>query len=369
MSSIPVDIAAIDCEGFAREVGALRDEIEASLGDEDICHLKKIETWGRVGTLLGALTSWIAPNPVSIAALAFGRGTRWVLMHHIGHRAYDHVPNVPARYTSKVFARGPRRLIDWADWLTPEAWIYEHNVLHHARTAEESDPDLIEKNTEMIRRYPKALRIPALVALSMIWRFGFYAPNAIRAWKQRGVPQGAELSDYDLKTMLSSFFDAHYWRTGCVPYALLHFALFPALFLAVSPWAAFSVLCNSILAEVVTNVHSFLAVLPNHCGADLYRYEQRASTRAEATVRQVVSSTNYATGSDVLGASTLWLNLHIEHHVWPDLPLLQYRLAQPRLKALCGKYGVSYAQEPLFQRVRKMRDIVVGKASMRRMRA
>ena len=46
------------------------------------------------------------PNPISMALLSLGRGTRWMLMHHIGHRGYDRVPNVPAKYTSKVFARG-----------------------------------------------------------------------------------------------------------------------------------------------------------------------------------------------------------------------------------------------------------------------
>ena len=118
---------------------------------------------GRAATALGLATCWIAPNPLSAAALSFGRSTRWLLMHHIGHRGYDKVPGVPARYTSKVFARGRRRFVDWADWMIPEAWIYEHNVLHHSHTGEDRDPDLIERNAETLRssNLPMAARYAA----------------------------------------------------------------------------------------------------------------------------------------------------------------------------------------------------------------
>ncbi len=32
---------------------------------------------------------------------------------------------------SQRFAQGKRRFIDWFDWILPEAWNYEHNILHH----------------------------------------------------------------------------------------------------------------------------------------------------------------------------------------------------------------------------------------------
>lgn len=57
--------------------------------------------------------------------------------------------------------------------------------------------------------------------------------------------------------------------------------------------------------------------------------------------------------------------LQIEHHVWPDLSMLQYQKGAPKLKAICEKHGVPYVQENVFERLRKTVDIMVGKTTMR----
>ncbi len=60
-----VGIDSIDVEALARDLDALRAEIDASLGPEDLEHLLKIERWGRRCAALGYATAWIAPNLVS----------------------------------------------------------------------------------------------------------------------------------------------------------------------------------------------------------------------------------------------------------------------------------------------------------------
>ena len=42
------DLASVDVDGFHRELKALREELDASLGEPDAAHLRKIERWGRV---------------------------------------------------------------------------------------------------------------------------------------------------------------------------------------------------------------------------------------------------------------------------------------------------------------------------------
>ena len=362
------DLGTIDCDGFVRELHALRSEIDATLGEEDFAHLRKLERWGRACTAFGLATAGVAPNPFSALALALGRGTRWMLMHHVAHRGYDRVPGIPARYTSKVFARGRRRFLDWIDWVTPEAWVYEHNVCHHSHTAEPRDPDLIERNTEMLRDWPgpRALRYLGIGILSVIWRPGFYGPTALRVWKERGTRNEDEAGTYDWPTILRSVTDPDYLKSGAIPYAAAHFVALPLLYAPLGPWAVWSAFWNSVLADVLTNMHSLAVVLPNHSGDDLYRYEDRPASRAEATVRQLISSANYATGSDLAGFLQLGLNYQIEHHIWPDLPMLKYRQVQPKVKALCAKYGVPYVQESLLARLKKMSDVVVGTSAMRR---
>jgi fatty acid desaturase len=351
-----LDLEAIDLDGFARAIKALRRDLDATLGPDDLRHLRRVERWGRIATVIGLATAPIAPNPVSAVALALGRSTRWLLMHHIGHRGYDRVPGVSARHTSRVFARGWRRFVDWADWMIPEAWIYEHNVLHHQHTGEMHDPDLIEQNVEPIHRgrSPLWMRRVLLAALAASWRVSYYAPNTLRAWWHRHAtptaPQGTPLRPLLLRCIL--------------PYAFLQFVALPALFVPLGTWAVFSAWCNSLLADVLVNLHTFFVVGPNHSGDDVYRFDDRPASRGEFYVRQVVGSVNYRTGGDLTDYAHLWLNYQIEHHLFPDAPMLAYRRVQPRVQEICERFGVPYLQEPVPTRFAKMSRVFVGTAQM-----
>jgi fatty acid desaturase len=317
-----------------------------------------MERWGRVCTTLGMLSAGIAPNPASALLLSLGRSTRWLLMHHVGHRGYDKVPGVPARYTSKVFARGKRRFLDWPDWMLPEAWIYEHNVLHHSFTGEERDPDLIERNTEELRKYPEPVRYALLGLLSITWRASYYAPNTLDTYRAR--------LDAKLGTEQSEGRNRELWLQCYLPYAALHFGLLPLAYLPLGPWGVFSSFSNQVMAELLTNLHTFLVVGPNHSGDDLYRFDDRPTSRAEHALRQVLGSTNYRTGGDLVDYGHLFLNYQIEHHLFPDVPMRQYQKVQPKVRAICEKHGIPYVEQSVFSRAKKMLDIAVGKTKMRR---
>ena len=354
----PFDLNAVDLEAFFADIKALRREIDASLGEDDLNHLYKMERWGRVCTALGLLSAGIAPNPASALLLSLGRSTRWLLMHHVGHRGYDKVPGVPARYTSKVFAKGKRRFLDWPDWMLPEAWIYEHNVLHHSFTGEERDPDLIERNTEELRKYPEPVRYALLGLLSITWRASYYAPNTLDTYRAR--------LDAKLGTEQSEGRNRELWLRCYLPYAALHFGLLPLAYLPLGPWGVFSSFSNQVMAEALTNFHTFLVVGPNHSGDDLYRFDDRPTSRAEHALRQVLGSTNYRTGGDLVDYAHLFLNYQIEHHLFPDVPMRQYQKVQPKVRAICEKHGIPYVEQSVFSRAKKMLDIAVGKTKMRR---
>ena len=137
------ELSQMDLEGFGESIEKLRKSVYGTISPDDFAHLRRVERWGRIATAIGYLTAWIIPNPITAFALALGQSTRWLLAHHITHRGYDRVPGIPARYTSRGFAKGWRRYIDWFDWIEPAAWDYEHNQLHHYHTAEETDPDQV----------------------------------------------------------------------------------------------------------------------------------------------------------------------------------------------------------------------------------
>jgi hypothetical protein len=54
-----------------------------------------------------------------------------------------------------------------------------------------------------------------------------------------------------------------------------------------------------------------------------------------------------------------WLNYQVEHHMFPNLSMLSYQRAQPRVKALCAKFGIPYTQHSVWWRVKKTLDIMV----------
>ena len=49
--------------------------------------------------------------------------------------------------------------------------------------------------------------------------------------------------------------------------------------------------------------------------------------------------------------------------MWPDMSMRCYQRAQPKVKAICEKYGMPYVQESVFKRVRQLVDVMVGKKS------
>lgn len=347
------DFAHVDVDAFLADLQVLRETVQASLGPEDVAHLRKIERIGRFSSALGYATAWLGPNPVSMVGLAFGRSTRWLLMHHIGHRGYDKVPEIPARYTSRVFARGSRRFLDWADWMLPEAWCYEHNVLHHGFTGELKDPDLIEQNTEWVHalRVPVATKYALMGLLSITWKASYYAPNTLAMLRKR---DGKEESWWALL------------RSCYLPYAGLTFGLLPLSFAWLGPIAVGSALINSVAAEALCNLHTFVVVGPNHTGDDLYRFDDKPASKGEAMLRQVLGSVNYPTGTEWVDYAHLWLNYQIEHHLFPDLPMLKYRAVAPEVRAICAKHGIPYVQENVFTRVRKMLSVAVGTSRMKR---
>ena len=118
----------------------------------------------------------------------------------------------------------------------------------------------------------------------------------------------------------------------------------------------------SVVAEVLTNLHTFAIVVTNHAGSDVYRFEGKPRSQGEFYLRQVLGSVNFRTGGDVNDLLHGWLNYQIEHHVWPDLSMRQYQLAQPRLRAICERHGVPYLQQSVFARVVMLWKVMVGDA-------
>lgn len=364
-----------EIEQFGEELAALRRRIIARLGEEDIAHLKKIERRGRISSFIGYALSWTGINPLAAFLIGFGHFTRWLLAHHILHKGYDKVPGIPKRYTSEHFARGKRRWIDWFDWIHPTGWHHEHNILHHYHTGEDADPDLVERHVEFLRNapLPKIIKRAFVLIAGLTWKYTYYAPNTITVMQSESLKRAKQASLAFLT--IKGIFDLRQptvralWSRCYLPYGVVHFLVIPLLFSPLGKEAMTAVFINKLLAECFTNLHSFLIIAPNHCGSDLCRYDFHFDTKEEFYVTQVLGTANYATGNDVIDHLHIWLNYQIEHHLFPDIPMLQYQLIQPEIKALCQKYKLPYIQESVFTRFEKMMKVCIGESSMKRITA
>jgi fatty acid desaturase len=359
---------------FIEALDALGREIRRDLSGADLEHFRRLERIGRACTALGWATSWMGPNLLSAALLAQGRTTRWTTVaHHISHGGLARAPGRPDRYAPAGFAKGWRRYVHWLDVIPPDGWAAEHDVLHHTRLGERADPDLVEDNLRWLREsgLPLPVRYAVLVLLASAWKWIYYAPNTLQeAFAARAKAAG--LPDERLKLADLRVWGLHtakgreLWLRHLLPYAALNFVLVPSLFLPLGPLAAGSAAANSLLAELLTNLHTFVIITTNHVGDDVFAFDGPPTSREDFLLRQIVGSVDYQTGGDAVDLLHGWLNYQIEHHLWPDLSPLQYRKAQPRLKALCEAHGVPYVQEPVWRRLRKTLDVMVGAADMKR---
>ncbi|WP_426994568.1 fatty acid desaturase family protein [Methylomonas sp. CM2] len=361
---------SVDREQLAKDISELHRQALADIGPEDYRHMKRMERWGQLSSLAGYATAWLAPNPVSALLISQGSFTRWTqVAHPIQHRGYDKVDAAPKHYKSRHFAQGWRRFLDWPDWMTPAGWHHEHDVLHHYRLGETADPNNAEHNMQWLRqsKLPMWLRYAIVAVFSGIWKVSYYTPRTHKELRLLAARQHDRPAPPMTRLGAWSWFTPQgraLWSESILPYVAYRFVLLPALFLPLGGFAATSVLLNSLLAEIFTNMHTFLVMIPNHAGDDVMGFDDKAKGKGEFYLRQILGSVNYPTGSNFNDFFYGWLNYQIEHHLWPDLPLSQYQKLQPKVKAVCDKHGIPYCQDSVFKRLLKAVDIMVGKTSM-----
>ena len=388
---------------YAQELKDLGKVLAAQQGSEDVAHLNKIVLWQRSCTAVGLLTAAVAPNPLTMFALAAGCMTRWTIVaHHVCHGGFDKC-DTGGRYNRFSFGVGSlyRRCTDWLDWMLVEAWNVEHNQLHHYCLGEDKDPDLVERNLKLIRDLPTwmlPLKYAVTFFMMCTWKWYYYSPNTFKMLKlhqrrREGKPTPWTAEEQEAPCVVGSwltpwygkfFTNVEFFGRVLGPFFAVRFLLLPALCTAlyvgayqllggsapvaeVARSAYMSSLINFFFGELLTNAWSFLNIATNHCGDDLYRFEGHAAPRSPSFyLRQVTSSVNFTTGTDFGDFCHGWLNYQIEHHLWPDLSMRSYQKAQPLVEAICKKHGVPYVQHNVWWRLKKTVDIIVGNNSMRR---
>ena len=375
----------IDKEQLKKDI----EEAKATIGtpsEEDFQHLLKMEKWGRMFTFsgyflialisavelgLGGLSGFIFWPLAIVAAVLISTGNvgRWAnVSHPILHGAYDKVPNVPERYTKKFYAKGARRHLDWLDWITPDAWAYEHNIMHHYHLGEADDPDNVERNMQWLiqSKTPMWARRLFVYVFAGTWKFTYYAPNTLRILQNKKLKEEnkKEILDYEFDPRTPFGFEL--WWNYYLPYGAIKFIVIPALFIPFGVTAVFNALIIVLIAEFFANLHSFLVIVPNHSAEDIYMFNEPYKGHGEFYLRQIMGSVNYNTGSDWIDYMHGFLNYQVEHHIYPDMPLSFYQKTQPLIKEICKKHNLEYRQESVFKRMSMTVDLMIGKTKLLR---
>jgi fatty acid desaturase len=386
-------VADLDYEGFGKEVTALGKQLLKETGPKDLEHLEKLVAWRNVAALIGLATVWMPPNPITILALSTWTYASWTMVaHHTCHGGYNRVVESGEKFHSRNFALSlPRRVRDWLDWMQPEAWNLEHNRLHHYKLNEVHDPDLVQRNLEFVRQDDGSmiLKYAKVFAFLPIWKWYYYAPNTFKVLQiakyksetGKEIPKDVDTTqaltvigmlrpkDDSERALLDIVKPAAFFSRVLAPFFLLRFVFLPLPLLAIpglGPTLFSHAMINLVVAELLTNIHGFVTIVTNHAGEDLYTFDDAVKPKTPSFyVRQIVGSANYQYGNDIVDFAHGFLNYQVEHHVWPDLSMLQYQRGAPRLKGICDKYGVPYVQESVFERLRKTLRIMVGKTTMR----
>lgn len=325
---------------FAAELDAVHEEVKAKLGAADVAYIKKVEQVARASEIVGRLLIHFSLDPVTWSAGVFALSIHNQLhATEIGHSAlhgsWDGLAGAQLFYSGSF------------KWKTPvdeESWKREHNILHHQYTnIIGKDPDLsygIMRASEQIPWIPYHLIQLAQffwTAPFFLWIIATYATGLVDViHADHGTSYAKILPNKKPKTVLRAF---NKTMKKMLPYSVYNFVLWPAL--AGPMW--WKVLVGNMTADAVRNVYSAATIYAGHFGDDLEYFDNdfKAHGRGEWYKAQVEAAHNY----DVpLPISILCggLDTQIEHHLFPKLPPNRLRDIQPRVQAICERYGVRY---------------------------
>jgi len=381
----------LDMDEIKKDFRALGKELMKNQGQEDVDHLKRIVFATNAASILGLCLSVCSPMYVIpwvlISTVIFARFA--IVNHHVSHGGFENcLDDDSQKYRRFTFARGSvlRRLADWPDHILPSAWDFEHNHLHHHYLNEDTDPDLVERNVDGIRNanLPVLVKYVAVAFFVFTWRWSYYASNTFATLieknrlKKSNHGQSVTVVHLFMGKMFPSWnprnvpLESFIFRVP-LPYLAYQFVFLPfllviayVLLIAPSSWSLVrNIFANLILADLLSNAHSFLTIVTNHAGKDMYRWRTKCAPMSGAFyVRAIVSSANFSAGNEIFDFLHGYLNYQAEHHCFPRLSMLSYQKAMPRVKALAKKHGIPYTQESVWIRLKKTIDIMIGKESM-----
>ena len=318
-----------EAAAFGHELDQLRREVVASLGQEDVDHIRRVIRTARYAEASGRLALHVGLDPVSfsagVAALALSKILENMeIGHNVMHGQYDWTkdPDLDSRS------------YEWDLVSTADAWRHSHNYEHHTFTnIVGKDRDIgyaVVRVSAEQRWHPVYVVQPvSALVLAFIFQWGVGLHDLRLAEVLRGEQSFAEL-----RARARPFLAKAGWQVA------KDYLFFPALAL----WNAPRVIAGNLLANMARNLWSFAVIFCGHfpAGVRLYTEEEvQGESRGEWFVRQLNGSANIE-GTRLFHIATGHLSHQIEHHLFPDLPAARYPDLARRVRAICERHGQAY---------------------------
>lgn len=332
---------------FGRALDALRDEIEAEIGAEDVEHMRRIRALSRRMELLGRVMIWGSFEPLGFG---LGVGALWLhkvlelmeIGHTLLHGTFDRVPNA-----EDLSSRG----FDWKAPIDELSWCTTHNLRHHQYTnVAGRDPDL-DFGGLRLSSGVKHRRIHRLQPLSNLFTWlgfaaaiNFHVTGVLDIYGGRAEPP--ILPDREPGTLRAARRSA---RRKLLRYYTREYVGYPLLSGPFMPKA----LLGNLLSEVGRDVYAAATIYCGHVGATEFPHGTRTKGRGAWYALQVEGSYDIEVPrwvSVLCGA----LDKQIEHHLFPRLPPNRLRQIAPRVRAICEAHGVRYRSASWPSRLREV---------------
>jgi fatty acid desaturase len=322
-------LAESDLDDLAAALDAIRQDVQADLGQRDVDYIRSVikaqrglAASGRALLFAGFLPpAWLAGT----AALAVAKILdNMEIGHNIMHGQYDWTGD-PA-LSSKQF--------DWDNACPADQWRFSHNYEHHTFTnIVGKDRDVgyaILRISPEQRWTPLSLGNPLYAAvLALVFEHGVMLHNI----EAERLTSGQKSWSDTWPTLRGGLA-----KTG--RQLLKDYLLWP---LATGPLALGTMAANAT-ANVTRNVWAFTIIFCGHFPDGTYEFsleETDRESRGQWYFRQLLGSANIEGGA-LFHLMSGNLSHQIEHHLFPDLPAHRYREIAPLVRALCESYGLPY---------------------------
>jgi linoleoyl-CoA desaturase len=371
-------LSAEQIEALGREFDAIRDRVQAELGERDRRYIESmIEMHRRLAVLSRALLLASNNRPARVAGTAALSAAKILenmeIGHNVLHGQWDWM-NDPRIHSSTW---------DWDTASTAEAWKHSHNYVHHTFTnIRGKDKDL---GYEIMRIDPAQEWHPVYLfqplynlVLAAFFEWGVAVHDldfeAIRKGKKSKRQVKRELAGIREKAKSQIVKDYIAWpllsglATAAAELALdsvggrrgaggrrrqggLAGSLRRALDKGAN--AARSTAKANATANVARNVWSYAIIFCGHFPDQTYTFspeEVEDESQGGWYVRQLLGAANIE-GSPLFHVASGNLGYQVEHHLFPDLPSTRYAEVAPQVKDICERYGLPYNSGPFGQQL------------------